>query len=76
MPIAAENHTLAAVVIFPTISPFFFNIIPAPRNPIPVTIPAAIAPGGVWQHCSRNKCEYCGSSYYERLRINASGLAS
>ena len=45
MPIAAENQTLAAVVIFPTMSPFFFSIIPAPRNPMPVTIPAAIAPG-------------------------------
>ena len=76
MPIAAENHTLAAVVILLTIPPLSFRIMPAPRKPMPVTIPAAIAPGGVWQHCSRNKCEYCGSSYYERLRINASGLAS
>ena len=45
MPIAAENHTLAAVVILLTIPPLSFRIMPAPRKPMPVTIPAAIEPG-------------------------------
>lgn len=44
IPIAAPNHTVAAVVKFRTVGPLW-NIIPAPKNPIPVTICAAILDG-------------------------------
>lgn len=43
IPIDQENHTLAAVVRLVTLlSSSLFRMSPAPRNPIPVTILAAI----------------------------------
>jgi hypothetical protein len=43
IPIEQENHTLAAVVRLVTLlSSSLFRMSPAPRNPIPVTILAAI----------------------------------
>ena len=43
IPIAAENHMLAAVVKLVILcSVYPFKITPAPRNPTPATISAAI----------------------------------
>ena len=47
MPNAAENQMLAAVVRFLIWSFPNFRIIPAPKNPIPVTICAVILAGDV-----------------------------